>query len=191
MQSEIWRSKNVYIRSLKMMRDPFTSQYDTTSLIQHKIMQVSGYTITLVPIWFTLVSSWVWAQKEVLQDKRDFYKDRVCAQPKNVSRFCGCAVLSWITDVLSRWNHTLQMLTLLAQKNLAFLPQSKWSWSCEALIMQNTEKSDPTMTTNGSLCNRWFMYECVFIANATVLVYALECFVVAGMFLHAFDGFNE
>jgi hypothetical protein len=27
--------------------------------------------------------------------------------------------------------------------------------------------------------------------NATVLVYALECFPGAGMFLHAFDEFNE
>jgi hypothetical protein len=35
------------------------------------------------------------------------------------------------------------------------------------------------------------MYECVFIMNATVLVYALECFAVAGMFLHAFSGFGE
>jgi hypothetical protein len=35
------------------------------------------------------------------------------------------------------------------------------------------------------------MYECVFIMNATVLVYALECFAVAGTFLHAFGGFGE
>jgi hypothetical protein len=35
------------------------------------------------------------------------------------------------------------------------------------------------------------MYECVFIMNATVFVYALECFAVAGIFLHAFGGFGE
>jgi hypothetical protein len=35
------------------------------------------------------------------------------------------------------------------------------------------------------------MHECVFIMNATVLVYVLECFAVAAMFLHAFGGFGE
>jgi hypothetical protein len=48
-----------------------------------------------------------------------------------------------------------------------------------------------TLTSFGGDCNRWFMYECVFIMNATVLVYALECFAVAGMFLHAFSRFSE
>jgi hypothetical protein len=61
----------------------------------------------------------------------------------------------------------------------------------------NVTKSYNTSTTIGvinnnkkTLCNRWFMYECVFIRNATVLVYALECFAVAGIFLHAFSRFN-
>jgi hypothetical protein len=34
------------------------------------------------------------------------------------------------------------------------------------------------------------MNACLYV-NAAVLVYALECFAVTGMFLHAFDGFNE
>jgi hypothetical protein len=62
----------------------------------------------------------------------------------------------------------------------------------KAVILILKEAADTRCQTSDDDCvtDDLCMNACLCV-NAAVLVYALECFAVTGMFLHAFDGFSE